>query len=298
MTIKKKIFILLFFIKVTVVQASQPFYFAGDGHLSLQDSKTSQRLNVTYADENTLSPSALVKINKLFGIKAGQKTESVSPRLIALLDYLQDHYQQGQITIVSGFRSSEYNEGLRKKGKQAAMTSLHIEGMAADINIEGVAGRDLWMFVRGLGCCGAGYYFGKGIHIDTGPVRFWDQNTTKVKDKLGARNKLILADTDQDIYLAHNTVKIGLGRITDYPVSIHKKVLIRKENRTVGEAFITHEAEDCLSLYNRDQAKNLSLVFSEKTKPFEKAHLEISFCEKPFPEMKDFIPSNPISLRK
>ncbi len=274
------------------------YFISGDGKISLTNPKTKKTVHVTYDDGDGFSPKSWEQINQLFGIQTTHKEEKISKRLIALLDALQDKFHQGMITIVSGYRSPEYNEGLRKKGRLAAMTSLHIEGMAADINIDGVDGKELWEYVRGLECCGAGYYHGKGIHIDTGPVRFWDETSTKVKEKLGEHNKLILADTEYDIYGPQETINVSLGRITDYPISIHKKVRIKNDTKTIAELNLNHDSDNCIPIQNRHAAKNLSLTLPEKIKSFDKARLEISFCEKPFPEMKDVIVSNPISLRK
>ncbi|QQR81749.1 MAG: DUF882 domain-containing protein [Deltaproteobacteria bacterium] len=296
MTFKKLFIFFTFFFPITTY-ATQPFYLSGDGKISLTNPKTNQKLSVTYFDHN-FSQKALSQINSLFGIKSSEKDEWVSPRLISLLDFLQDHFSQGMITIVSGYRSPEYNEGLRKKGRQAAMTSLHIEGMASDINIEGVEGKDLWVYVRNLECCGAGYYQGKGIHIDTGPVRFWDQTSTKVKEKLGARNKLIIANTDKDFYTSGEKGSLILARITDYPIMIHKKGVIKKDNKVIGDVFLETDKEDCVLIKNRHQARNLFFTLTEKSKKAEKAKLEFSFCEKAFPEMKDSISSNPFSITK
>ncbi len=281
------------------LQAHQPYFLAGDGKISLTNPKTRQTLSVTYFD-GSYSEKALSQINGIFGIKPSTQDEWVSRRLIALLDHLQDHFSNGMITIVSGYRSSEYNEGLRKKGRQAAMTSLHIEGMAADVDIGNVNGEDLWHYVRDMGCCGAGYYQGKGIHIDTGPVRFWDQTSTKVKEKLGARNKLIIADTEKDFYRPGEAGALILARITDYPISLRIKGAVKQDKKDLGDVFLGQEdaSAGCLVVKSRHQARRLTFRLSENVKRADKARLEFSFCEKAFPEMKDAVTSNTITIEK
>ncbi len=267
------------------------FYLSGDGTVTLQNAKTGVGGKIVYQKEGTYPDSAIKEINKIFGIPTGS-SENISLRLIALLDYLQEHLKGGSIEIVSGYRSPEYNEGLRKKGRLAAGTSLHIEGMAADINMEGVTGRKLWDAVHSLNCCGAGYYHGTGIHVDTGPARFWDEKTTKIKENLGGHNKLILLRTDQDIYLPGEMVHLGLGRITNYPIFIAPEATLQKEGKKIQKAQIVVSKKKCVPIKNRKEAHDLSWKIPETFKANDHITLEIKFCQKPFPEMKDSTLSN------
>jgi hypothetical protein len=45
----------------------------------------------------------------------------------------------GRVTVMSGYRSLAYNNGLRAKGKGAAKNSDHIKGQAVDVKVPGVA---------------------------------------------------------------------------------------------------------------------------------------------------------------
>jgi uncharacterized protein YcbK (DUF882 family) len=93
------------------------------------------------------------------------------------LDYFEDRFQQ-PIVIISGYRSPEYNENLRAKGRLAAKASLHMEGMAADIQMRKGLSTKAFPLLRALQCCGVGYYHGDSLHLDTGPAR-WDETTSK-----------------------------------------------------------------------------------------------------------------------
>src|SRR5207247_9821621 len=89
------------------------------------------------------------------------------------------------LTLMSGYRSPDYNEGLRAKGMRAAGGSLHTEGLAADVAFPRTVLRPLWMKVRALDCCGAGYYAKEGfLHIDVGQPRFWEPSTSRVEENL------------------------------------------------------------------------------------------------------------------
>ncbi len=257
------------------------FFLSGDGVLKIVNAKNGAGGKIVYrTSEGEYLEASRKQINSIFGIDP-QDSQQVDLRLISLLDYLQDHLKGGTIRVVSGYRSPEYNEGLRQKGGLAAKTSLHLEGMAADINMDGVIGRKLWNFVRSLNCCGAGYYHGKGIHVDTGPSRFWDEKTTKVEQNLGAHNKLLLLRTEFDRYQPGEVVKMGIYRVTDYPFGIRQK-----------------DSSPCQSISKKEEARKLQWEIphpnKEDKKVLGKMIIPWELCEKNYPEMPDQILSNPI----
>ncbi len=267
----------------TLFAESHRFFFEGDGSVHLINAKTGLGGVITYrTPEGHYSDEAHTRINRLFGVPVGSSDET-SLRLIALLDHLQDHLKGGPIRIVSGYRSPEYNDGLRKKGKLAAKTSLHIEGMAADIDMDGVDGKTLWNYVRGLNCCGAGYYHGTGIHVDVGPSRFWDEKTTGVEKNLGGHNKLLLTRTEFDRYQPGEVVRLHIGRITDYPLRV---------------ALPYKRDKNCQTITNHKDAQSLSVALPSDLQKDRVFSLAISLCERPFPEMPEHIDSNLIQISK
>lgn len=284
MKIKKQFFFIAavatFFLSTNARAAEDGrYFFEGDGRLHLVNSKTGAGGEIRYrTEQGVYSEADHQKINRIFGVPQNS-SEEIALRLIALLDYVQEKLHGGTIRIVSGYRSPTYNEGLRKKGRLAAKTSTHIEGMAGDINLDGVDGKKLWEFVRDLDCCGAGYYHGKGIHIDVGPSRFWDETSTKVEQDLGGHNKLLLLRTDFDRYHPGETAHLAVSRITDYPVGIR---------------FKGHK--ECRHLETRAQARSLTWEIPGNTKN-GKTQIEFEVCDKNFPEMPDQIVSNVIEVQ-
>ena len=273
------------------------FFIEGDGTVYLVNGKTGAGGSLTYRTPGGDYPeTAQRRINQIFGVPPNA-SEGIAIRLIALLDYLQDQLKGGMITIVSGYRSPTYNEGLRKKGRLAARTSTHLEGMAADIEMEGVEGKRLWESVRGLDCCGAGYYHTKVVHIDVGPSRFWDETSTKVEQDLGARNKLVLLRTEWDLYRPGEEVRMTLGRITDYPIDVRGDGQLIHSGQEVVRVRLEKGRTDCLLIRNRSAARSLAWKIPKRIAPKEKSRIRISFCRKPFPAMPERIDSNPISIR-
>jgi uncharacterized protein YcbK (DUF882 family) len=273
------------------------FFIEGDGALRIVNGRTGAGGLITYRTPGGDYPEAArARLDQVFGVPAGAP-EGMSLRLIALLDYLQDRLKGGTIRIISGYRSPTYNEGLRSQGRLAARTSMHIEGMAADIEMQGVSGRRLWMFVRSLNCCGAGYYHTSSIHVDVGPRRFWDETTTGVDQDLGARNKLVLLRTDWDVYRPGQTVRMSLGRITDFPLSVRRGGQLIHAGRAVTTLRLAQGQGDCLVIPTRAAARSLTWTIPQQIAIQASARIRLSFCHRPFPEMPEAIDSNPIAIR-
>lgn len=297
------LFAFLFSPSLFADSGSHRYFFEGDGTLNISSVKNGQGGTFVYRDKKgDYDLPALDQINGVFGLKTAPD-EFIHPRLIALLDYLQDELKGGTIRIVSGYRSPNYNDGLRKKGKLAARTSMHIEGMAADIEMDGVDGKRLWEFVRDLDCCGAGYYQGKGIHIDVGPSRFWDEKTTGVEKDLGSRNKLVMMRTNFDYYKKGERIYTTLGRITDYPIGIKRTVTLENDKgKTLATLAIDlkdlKESNGCVMVPNRASARSIEFDLLEDLKTDDRIAVRMEFCQKTFPEMPDSILSNTLTVRR
>jgi uncharacterized protein YcbK (DUF882 family) len=127
------------------------------------------------------------------------ETPGEKPGVIALLNrFLRDHYSgvqgtmdpglfdqirrlqqlmasDGEIEVISGYRSSVTNEWLRRRGGGGVATrSLHLQGRALDLRIAGVPLVMLRDAALDLRAGGVGFYPESNfLHIDTGTVRRW-----------------------------------------------------------------------------------------------------------------------------
>jgi hypothetical protein len=99
---------------------------------------------------------------------------AIDPKLIDLLDHLQDHFQIDTIEIISGYRNPAFNKKLFQSGRQVSPRSLHMKGKAIDIHIDEIKEETLRDYLQGLKLGGVGYYGPLDfVHIDTGPVKSW-----------------------------------------------------------------------------------------------------------------------------
>lgn len=288
----------------------QPFFYSGDGCLSIQCKKGVQK--TCFRDKNgDINQVGLARINRIFGAHYGDgvKGRNMSLRFLSFLDYLQDHYHGAPFKILSGFRAPKYNQSLRDKGRLAAQTSMHTEGAAADIVFPTVLSVEIFPFVKSLNCCGVGYYHGNAIHIDTGPPRYWDETTSGTEKKEPQKNEKIIVQSTYDRYHAGEDIVFQLLRVTDYPVEIPVKwELVREDGgkeggKATGRAIplpvqtelATPSAKGCKNVPDRMAARQLLATLPEDL-PAGKYRARLHFCSRVSDRMPASIECNGIEV--
>jgi uncharacterized protein YcbK (DUF882 family) len=270
------------------------YFVSGDGWIQLTNAKTSRSARIHYRlPDGSYPQDARRQIDRLFGVPSGSG-DQIALRLISFLDYFEDRFHQ-PINIISGYRSPEYNESLRARGRLSARASLHMEGMAADIQMRKGLSAKAFPLLRTLQCCGVGYYHGDSLHLDTGPARFWDETTSKVRTNISEHNKQIMVRTDQDVYLPGETVELKLARITDYPLGFASRFAVVRDGQTLAEFAFEGKDGQCLAV--RDpQKRTVDWTVPPSFHADGKIQIRLYFCDKPFPEMPDQIESNVILI--
>lgn len=270
------------------------YFLSGDGWIRLTNVKTGQSARLRYRLPDGSYPREVHRqINRLFNVPADSR-EQISLRLISLLDYLEDLYRH-PIEIISGYRSPEYNESLRARGRLAAKTSLHMEGMAADIRMRKALSAEAFATIKQLNCCGVGFYHDHSLHVDVGPARFWDETTSRVRTNISERNKQIMVRTDHDIYVPGETVALRLARITDYPIGLAPTLAVVRDGQVLQEFAFAGKEETCVPVTGPEE-RTTTWTIPVAFRPEEKVRIRVHFCEKPFAEMPDQIESNPLII--
>jgi len=143
--------------------------------LSFEHAHTGDKLNLTYFEQGSYIKDALKEINYLL---RDYHTDDIHPIDTALLDQLFDLKQTLGVNkpfhIVSGYRSPFTNAQLRKHSHGVAEHSLHMQGRAIDIRVEGVQIKTIKNAALAMARGGVGYYpHNNFVHLDTGEFRTW-----------------------------------------------------------------------------------------------------------------------------
>ena len=278
-----------------------PFFLMGDGKIHIQNVQTNKEAKVNMLlTDGSLNESALEQIDAVFGYKSRSKGDHISPRMLFMLNYFSNLVAPGRtIFLTSGYRSPEYNDGLRKAGKIAAKTSVHMDGLALDFYIEGVNGKELWEIIREKNCCGVGHYGGREIHLDAARPRFWEAATSKVNTNESDYNRKMYLSTDFDRYRPGQNVRLTLSSISDLGFGIRKKVLLFYEtagNNPAAEMEIQNiNSNDCRMIKDRSDLRLINFNLPKDLKE-GRYRIRLDFCQRPFDQMPVKIESNEIEV--
>lgn len=143
--------------------------------IALQNPHTGDKLRLTYFERGLYIEDALQEIDYVL---RDYHTGAIHPIDPALLDQLYELKLRLGVSrpfnIISGYRSPETNANLRRHSDGVARNSLHMQGRAVDIRLDGMSARHIRDAALSMGRGGVGYYSASNfVHIDTGDVRTW-----------------------------------------------------------------------------------------------------------------------------
>lgn len=150
--------------------------FPSHKSLAFQNTHTGDKLKLTYFEKGRYIKAALREINFVL---RDFRTGDVHPIDIELLDQLHDlklmlGTGNRPFHIISGYRSPYTNSHLQAEGFGVASHSLHMQGKAIDIRIEGLDTRRIRGAALAMQRGGVGYYPDSDfVHLDSGKFRNW-----------------------------------------------------------------------------------------------------------------------------
>jgi uncharacterized protein YcbK (DUF882 family) len=150
-------------------------HFASHKALAFHNTHTGDQMKLTYFEQGNYIKDAMQEISYLFRDYHNGETHPIDP---ALLDQLYDLKLKLDVNkpfhIVSGYRSPATNADLRRHSDGVAKNSLHMQGRAIDIRVEGLDTRKIRNAALAMQRGGVGYYSRSDfVHLDTGNVRTW-----------------------------------------------------------------------------------------------------------------------------
>ncbi|MEN8262286.1 MAG: YcbK family protein [Nitrospirota bacterium] len=136
---------------------------------------TGESLKAVYWSEGKYHPDVLKDINYILRDFRADKIQTIDMRLLDFLNEIRLRLDTRQyFHVVSGYRSPETNERLRRNRKGVAKNSMHLYGKAVDFR---VPKRNLVLVRKaamGLRYGGVGFYpYSDFVHVDVGRRRSW-----------------------------------------------------------------------------------------------------------------------------
>ncbi len=143
--------------------------------LRVQHLHTGEQLSAVYYARGRYVPETLAAIDHLL---RDFRTDQEHPIDTSLLDLLFDVSlkigRNVRFQVISGYRSPATNAMLRRKSRHVAERSLHTQGRAIDVRVQGMSAVLLRNAAIAMRRGGVGYYPNSDfVHLDTGRVRHW-----------------------------------------------------------------------------------------------------------------------------
>jgi len=173
-----------------------PILYVDEQHYTLKVARawSGESMEVVYRIGDFYIPDALDDVNYFWRDNHDETVSETDPRLLDLLHTLLARVGKpdGEIIILSGFRTQETNDELRKSHRtNAAEYSQHLYGRAIDIRIPGLTASHLRNVALAMKVGGVGYYpRGQFLHVDVGPVRHWTFSGRRARRKAHGKKKV------------------------------------------------------------------------------------------------------------
>jgi uncharacterized protein YcbK (DUF882 family) len=148
---------------------------ARDRELSFYNIHTGEKLSASFWSDGKYLDDGIDEISWILRDFRTGTTSPIDPKLLDLLYELQvklDH--QGELHVISGYRSPKTNAMLARRSSGVARHSYHMLGQAIDIRMPNFDTDKLYKAAISMKGGGAGYYSGSDfVHLDVGRVRHW-----------------------------------------------------------------------------------------------------------------------------
>ena len=143
--------------------------------LSFYNLHTGESLKTTYFANGKYIPGALHEINFILRDWRQNEVKPIDPALLDLLVGIRHRLATSQpLQIISGYRSPKTNAMLHFATEGVAVHSLHLDGKAIDICVEGRSLKNVRRAAISMLGGGVGYSPRTGfVHVDTGRLRYW-----------------------------------------------------------------------------------------------------------------------------
>jgi uncharacterized protein YcbK (DUF882 family) len=165
--------------------------------IALSSSHTNESGSFTYMVDGVYDQATLDKLNWFLRDWRLNEPTKMDPKLFDIIwEVYRESGSKLPIDVLSGYRSPQTNAMLRRRSRQVAKFSQHMEGKAVDAHFQDVdtaAIRDIAMRMQ---AGGVGFYPGAWVHIDSGDVRYWPRMNRDALARLFPDGKTVFIPSD------------------------------------------------------------------------------------------------------
>ncbi len=147
----------------------------GTRRIGIRRVQTGESVSGTYFRDGRYDREMLRRLDWVMRDPGMEEATPMDPRLFDVLATVQSRLDSDETwLVISGYRAPETNAARARQSRRVSRVSLHMSGMAADVQLPGRASMQLARAAADMQLGGVGLYRRDGfIHLDCGPARRW-----------------------------------------------------------------------------------------------------------------------------
>ena len=168
--------------------------------LTLSNSHTNKSGSFTYKVDGYYDSAVLDKLNWFLRDWRLNESTKMDPKLFDIIwQVYRESGSQQPVDILSGYRSPQTNAMLRRRSRQVAEHSQHMEGRAVDAHFLDVGTATIRDITMRMQAGGVGFYptgATPWVHIDSGSIRYWPRMSRDALTRLFPDGKTVFIPAD------------------------------------------------------------------------------------------------------
>ncbi len=168
--------------------------------ITLSSSHTNESGSFTYMVNGYYDPAVLEKLNWFCRDWRLNEPTKMDPKLFDIIwQVYRDSGSRQPVDVLSAYRSPQTNAMLRRRSRQVAEHSQHMEGRAIDAHFLDVGTATVRDITMRMQAGGVGFYpIGSTpwIHMDSGSVRYWPRMSRDALTRLFPDGKTVFIPSD------------------------------------------------------------------------------------------------------
>ncbi|MGO4870960.1 MAG: DUF882 domain-containing protein [Roseiarcus sp.] len=168
--------------------------------ISFSNSHTNESGSFTYMVDGVYDSAVLEKLNWFLRDWRLNEPTKMDPKLFDIVwEVYRESGSTQPIDVLSGYRSPQTNAALRRRSRQVAKYSQHMEGKAIDAHFVDVSTATIRDVAMRMQAGGVGFYptgLTPWVHIDSGSVRYWPRMSRDALARLFPDGKTVFIPAD------------------------------------------------------------------------------------------------------